>query len=140
MKRIIAFLLAVAVLVLTLGMTVSCKTTEEDNGGNTPVNPDNGGENNNNNTTEDEKGIDYSVTLKDIFGNPIEGISLKFTYDGKETSVVVTDANGVATWSIVEAEYKASFVSVPAGYEGAEEAYYFADGSYELTITLKAVA
>lgn len=100
MKRIIALLLAVTVLVLTLGMTVSCKTTEEDNGGNTPVNPDNGGENNNNNTTEDEKGIDYSVTLKDIFGNPIEGISLKFTYDGKETDIVVTDANGVATKKI----------------------------------------
>jgi hypothetical protein len=99
MKRIIALLLAVAVLVLTLGMTVSCKTTNEDNGGNTPVDPDNGGENNNN-TTEDEKGIDYSVTLKDIFGNPIEGISLKFTYDGKETGVVVTDANGVATKKI----------------------------------------
>ena len=100
MKRIIALLLAVTVLVLTLGMTVSCKTTEDDNGGNTPVNPDNGGENNNNNNTEDEKGIDYSVTLKDIFGNPIEGISLKFTYDGKETGVVVTDANGVATKKI----------------------------------------
>ena len=101
MKRIIALLLAVTVLVLTLGMTVSCqrRDTNEGNGGNTPVNPDNGGENNNNNT-EEEKGIDYSVTLKDIFGNPIEGISLKFTYDGKETGVVVTDENGVATKKI----------------------------------------
>lgn len=102
MKRIIALLLAVTVLVLTLGMTVSCKRrdTNEVNGGNTPVTPDNGGNNNNGDNTEDEKGIDYSVTLKDIFGNPIEGISLKFTYDGKETAAVVTDANGVATKKI----------------------------------------
>lgn len=143
MKRIIALLLAVTVLVLTLGMTVSCKTTEDDNGGNTPVNPDNGGENNNNNTTEDEKGIDYSVTLNDIFGNPIEGISLKFTYDGKETGVVVTDANGVATkkidtYSKVSVEFVDDLRS--KGYGDLTKNQKNLNGDTEKTLVLPTIA
>lgn len=143
MKRIIALLLAVTVLVLTLGMTVSCKTTEDDNGGNTPVNPDNGGENNNNNNTEDEKGIDYSVTLKDIFGNPIEGISLKFTYDGKETGVVVTDANGVATkkidtYSKVSVEFVDDLRS--KGYGDLTKNQKNLNGDTEKTLVLPTIA
>jgi hypothetical protein len=53
----------------------------------------------------------------------------------------VTDAHGVASFTLAEDDYKASMLSMPAGFEYAEEtdAYYFENG-YELTIVLKAVA
>ena len=47
------------------------------------------------------------------------------------------------TFQVAEADYKVSFLGgVPAGYEYTTEEteFYFADGAYELTITLKAVA
>ena len=89
-------------------------------------------------SAEDEGKVTYTVKVVDEGGNPVTGAIVQLCDQNCYPAPV--DANGVATWSIVEAEYKASFVSVPAGYEGAEEAYYFEDGSFELTITLKAVA
>jgi hypothetical protein len=55
----------------------------------------------------------------------------------------LSDANGVVTFQIPEAQYKVSFLGgVPAGYEYTTEEteFHFEGGSYELTIVLKAVA
>lgn len=80
--------------------------------------------------------IVYKVTVVDEAGNPIEGAFVQLCLES--CTPRVTDANGVATYEMdVEADYKISFVTVPAGY-AAEEAYYFPDGSFETTITLKA--
>ncbi|MBR3681536.1 MAG: hypothetical protein IKL79_05990 [Clostridia bacterium] len=134
MKKIIAFLLAAAMLTLCLGFT-SCKGNNPDEGeGNTPVNPDNGG----GQTTEE--GIDYSVTLKDIFGNPISGISLKFTYDGNETDVVVSDENGVATKKInTYKKVSVEFVDLK-GYGDLTKAQKNLNGDTEKTLVLPTVA
>ena len=51
----------------------------------------------------------------------------------------MTDANGQAKFSVMEADYKVSFLSLPAGYtySGDAQEFYFEEG-FELTITLKA--
>ena len=139
MKKIISLLLVVSVLMLTLLCTVSCNNTQGDNGGNTPVDP-NGNNNNNNNNNQTEKGIDYSVTLKDIFGNPVEGVSLKFTYGSNETDVVVSDANGVATKKIdTYDDVIVEFVDLK-GYGNLAKSKRNLNGETEKTLVLPTVA
>jgi hypothetical protein len=81
----------------------------------------------------------YTVKVVDEGGNPVVGAGVQLC---KDTCLpAITDEDGIAEFRVAEdPEYKVSFMSVPEGYEGAEEAYYFESGSYELVITLKAVA
>ena len=140
MKKIISLLLVVSVLMLTLLCTVSCNNTQGDNGGNTPVDPNGNNNNNNNNNNQTEKGIDYSVTLKDIFGNPVEGVSLKFTYGSNETDVVVSDANGVATKKIdTYDDVIVEFVDLK-GYGNLAKSKRNLNGETEKTLVLPTVA
>ncbi len=90
-------------------------------------------------TTEDkDQGTVYRVTVVDEEGNPIAGAVVQICLDSCYPAV--TNAEGVAEYTVEEADYKVSLVSLPEGYTYAteEEAFYFADGSTELTITLKA--
>ena len=141
MKKIVSLLLVVSVLLLTVLGTVSCKpNTPNDNGGNTPVDPNGDNNNNNNNNNQNEKGIDYSVTLKDIFGNPIEGISLKFTYGSNETEAVVSDANGVATKKIdTYDDVIVEFIDLK-GYGNLAKSKRNLNGETEMTLVLPTVA
>ncbi len=141
MKKIVSFILVVTVLMLTLLCTVSCNNTQGDNGDNTPVDPNgNNNNNNNNNNNQTEKGIDYSVTLKDIFGNPVEGVSLKFTYGSNETEVVVSDANGVATKKIdTYDDVIVEFVDLK-GYGNLAKSKRNLNGETEMTLVLPTVA
>lgn len=90
-------------------------------------------------TEADDGKVTYTIKVVDEGGNPIAGAMVQMC---KETCLPgATNAEGVAEFNVVEdSEYKVSFLTVPAGYEGAEEAYYFEPDSLELTITLKAVA
>ena len=83
--------------------------------------------------------VTYTVKVGDEGGNPVSGAGVQLC---KESCLPgITNAEGLATFRVAEdSEYKVSFMNVPAGYEGAEEAYYFEDGAFALTITLKAVA
>lgn len=85
---------------------------------------------------EDDK-VTYTVTVVDENNTPISGAMVQMCLDACIPSL--TNDEGVATFNLEEANYKVSFVTAPAGY-AVEEAYYFADGSYEMTITLKAAA
>ena len=86
-------------------------------------------------TKVDDGKVTYTVTVKDVDGNPVSGAMVQIC---KETCIpTVTDANGVATWTVAEDEYKVSFAIQPTGY-AVEEAYYFEDGSVEMAITLQA--
>jgi len=85
---------------------------------------------------EDDK-VTYTVKVVDENNAPIAGAMVQMCLEACLPSL--TNDEGVATYNLEEADYKVSFVTVPEGYT-AEEAYYFADGSYELTITLKAAA
>lgn len=89
-------------------------------------------------TTVDDGKVTYTVKVVDEGGNPIAGamvqLCLESCIPGK------TNEEGVATYTVAEADYKVSFISIPAGYTADQTDYYFAAGAYELTITLKAVA
>lgn len=82
----------------------------------------------------------YTVTVVDEGGNPISGAFVQLCLDSCFPGM--TDASGVAKFDLEEAEYKVSFVNLPAGYDyvSEEHEFYFEDGSKEITITLKAVA
>ena len=77
------------------------------------------------------------------WGAAMPGITLTFEV-GDQVKTAVTDANGVATFPNAESrdDYKVSFVTLPAGYDYVDEnqAFYFAAGETEITLTLKAVA
>ena len=81
----------------------------------------------------------YTVKVVDEGGNPIAGAMVQLCKDSCVPGV--TDAQGVASFTLAEDDYKASMLSMPAGFEyaGEEDTFYF-EGAFELTITLKAVA
>lgn len=84
---------------------------------------------------EEEGG--YTVTVLDEAGNPVAGAMVQMCKDACVPGI--TDAEGVAKFNLPEDTYKVSFLMMPEGYTYADEAqeFYFADGSMELTITLK---
>lgn len=80
----------------------------------------------------------YYVTVVDEVGNPIAGAMVQLCKDTCFPGV--TGEDGVAKFVLAQDEYKVSFLALPAGYTYVDETqeFYFADGSMELTITLKA--
>ena len=86
----------------------------------------------------DDGKVTYTVKVVDEGGNPVAGAGVQLC---KETCLPgLTNAEGVAEFRVVEDTYKVSFMMMPEGYEADDEEFYFDDGSFELTITLKAVA
>ena len=81
----------------------------------------------------------YKVTVQDEEGNPIVGALVQLCQD-TNCFPSPTGADGVAVFNLEEADYKVSFLKLPDGYEYTTEEtnFYFADGSKELTIVLKA--
>ena len=88
--------------------------------------------------TVDDGKVTYTVKVVDEGGNAVIGAIVQLCKDSCLPCPV--DANGVATWNLVEDDYKASFVQIPEGYTADATEFYFDAGSYEMTITLKAVA
>lgn len=88
--------------------------------------------------TVDDGKVTYTVKVVDEGGNPISGAMVQLCLEA--CLPAMTDANGVATYKMVEENYKVSFVQMPEGYTADADEYYFEAGSYEMTITLKAVA
>ena len=89
--------------------------------------------------TVDDGKVTYTVTVTDEEGNPLTSAMLQICKDACIPTIV--DANGTATWNVVEDDYKVSFLSLPAGYTYTTEEteFYFADGETSMTIVLKAV-
>ncbi len=86
----------------------------------------------------DDGKVTYTVRVVDENGNGITGGMIQFCLDSCMPCIL--DENGVASMALPEADYKVSFTMMPAGYAltGEETEFYFAGGSYELTIILKA--
>ena len=80
----------------------------------------------------------YTVKVVDENGNPVTGGMIQFCLDSCIPCML--DAQGIATMNLVPANYKVSFTMMPSGYALAGEAteFYFAEGSFEMTIVLKA--
>lgn len=91
-------------------------------------------------TTLAEGKVNYTVKVTDEAGNPISGVPVQLCL--VNCLPTMTNAEGIATWNNMdEADYKASFWrELPAGYSSDDTEFYFEDGSYEMTIVLKAVA
>lgn len=83
--------------------------------------------------------VKYTVTVVDEGGNPVVGAMVQLCKDSCVPGV--TDASGVATFTLPEDDYKASMLSMPAGYAyaGETEEFYF-ESSFDVTITLQAIA
>lgn len=81
--------------------------------------------------------VNYKVTVVDEAGNPIVGALVQLCNESCFPSA--TGEDGVANFSLDEAKYKVSFLTLPAGYtySGDAQEFYFEEGSVELTITLK---
>ena len=87
------------------------------------------------------QGTTYTIKVVDEGGNPVAGAMVQLC---AEVCIPrVTDAEGNAVFENQEErdDYKASVTAYPAGYEalGEQTDFYF-DGTYEVTITVKAVA
>lgn len=91
-------------------------------------------------TTEpvDDGKVTYTVKVVDEGGNPVTGAAVQLCKDSCLPGM--TNAEGVASFRTVEDIYKVSFMTMPAGFQADAEEFYFEDGSFEMTITLKAVA
>lgn len=93
-------------------------------------------------TEAEPSGIVYTVYVKDEGGNPIPSAMVQMC-EGTNCMPAATNAEGAATFNVAqEADFEVKFLTLPAGYEYTTEdqVFYFDAGSYELTITLKAVA
>lgn len=127
-KRFLVFALT---LCLVLGLCACSEPAAS--GGETTTEPTQ-------NTTEtaDDGKVTYTVKVVDEGGNPVASAAVQLCKDSCLPGM--TNAEGVASFNVVEDDYKVSFMTMPEGYEAEAEEFYFDDGAYELTITLKAVA
>lgn len=137
MKKLLALLLA---MVLVLGLCACDAGEDKDNATDGSTESSSTGETEPSGTTPFDGKVTYTVKVVDESGNPISGALVQLCLDACIPSA--TNASGVATYKLEKADYKVSFMKLPDGYTYTTDAteFHFASGSYELTITLKAVA
>lgn len=143
LKKYLSCLLAVCLLLGTLAL-VSCTITQNDNGDtttttakpndNTPTTPPD------HQTPDSTSKNEYTVTVVDPNGNPIQGARVQFC---KEMCLIPrpTGADGKMTQTLADGENIADYyVTVPAGANDAMGSttvkYHFEAGKNELVITL----
>ena len=79
----------------------------------------------------------YTVIVTDEAGNPVPGAFVQLCLESCIPSL--TNAQGVASYANMDvADYKVSFITVPAGYEMPSDNFYFEKDTYEMTLVLKA--
>lgn len=84
--------------------------------------------------------VEYKVTVLDPDGNPVVGAWVQICLEDLCYNPVGTDEDGVAIFRLEEMEgYKTKLAAPLDGYVDGDY-IYFAEGSYEVTITLEAVA
>lgn len=89
-------------------------------------------------TKADDGKVTYTVTVVDESGNPVAGVMVQACNDnGCVPFMTPTDANGVTTWELVDADYEIKFMSKPDGYADDTTGYPIAAGTHEITLTLK---
>lgn len=81
--------------------------------------------------------VTYTIHVQDESGAAIAGAMVQIC---KDTCLPgMTDAEGNAVFTVDEADYKVSFLTLPAGYTyTTEETEFYFDGATEITLTLKA--
>ena len=107
MKKILAMLLTLALMVSSLLVLASCG----DNGDGEPTDST------------------YTVVVKDQNGDPVSGVMVKM--NGKFKS---TGADGKITFTAESVDYKVSVFEVPAGYDKPEGEFSFVDKVATITL------
>lgn len=81
--------------------------------------------------------VTYTIHVQDENGAAIAGAMVQICMDTCLPGM--TDAEGNAVFTVDEADYKVSFLTLPAGYTyTTEETEFYFDGATEITLTLKA--
>lgn len=143
MNQVKRLLLLAVAMCMVLGLC-ACASEDpkptENNDGTSPVASDPAASDEATEPGVEDGKVVYTVKVQDEDGNPVVGAMVQICLEA--CLPTMTNDQGVATWTMEEAGYKVSFVTLPAGYDYATDAqeFYFADGAYEMTLTLKAVA
>lgn len=89
-------------------------------------------------TPVDDGKVTYTVHVEDENGTALSGVMVQICKDACLPGM--TDAEGNAAFTVVEDDYKVSFLTLPAGYTYTTEEteFYFEDGATEITLVLKA--
>ena len=127
MKKIIALILAVAMLLSMSLCLVSC-------------NDDTTGDDKDDDTPQTETKVTYTVTVLDGDGNPVRNVELTFSPKGATAIPFKTDLEGKASYKTAK-ELSVSVTSVPAGYtyDNVGKALSFGDDG-NLTIIVNKLA
>lgn len=144
-----AKLLAVISLILCFAFIFCACNTAPDNGdGNKDDDKDNttdtggdddtdigeGDDDNDDDQTPDDGKITYTVNVKDIDGNPVEGVKIQFCVGENCLTPVPSDASGKVICSLDENDYHITVLSDT--YSADSEGYSFPAGSTTLDITV----
>lgn len=129
-KRILIFVLAVCLLFVLC----ACGASNDDSKGTTAATT--AESTSETDETVDDGKVTYTVKVVDESGAPVANAAVQICKDSCLPGV--TNEEGVAIFKVVEDDYKVSFMAMPEGFQAEAEEFYFEDGSYELTITLKA--
>ena len=79
----------------------------------------------------------YTVIVTDEAGNPVPGAFVQLCLES--CIPCITNGQGIASYANMDvADYKVSFITVPAGYELPSDNFYFEKDAYEMTLVLKA--
>ena len=79
----------------------------------------------------------YTVIVTDEAGNPVSGAFVQLCLES--CIPCITNGQGIASYANMDvADYKVSFITVPAGYELPSDNFYFEKDAYEMTLVLKA--
>lgn len=92
-------------------------------------------------TTVDDGKIEYTVKVVDESGNAISAVDKVQVCDETNMCSIIFLTDGAGTIRLVEAEYHATLMGMPEGYEyvGEEQEFSF-DTTNTCVITLKAIA
>lgn len=93
-------------------------------------------------TETEPQGVTYTIKVVDEGGNPVPGMMVQLCAESCMPRVTDADGNAIYENQVERSDYKASVTVYAEGYEAASEQvdYYFGEGNYEVTITVKAVA
>lgn len=138
-KRVLSLVMALCMLLCLCACANENPTPSDNNDATTPSDSTPVESNEATEPSVEDGKVVYTVTVQDEGGNPVPGAMVQICLEA--CLPTVTNEQGVATWTMEEAGYKVSFVTMPAGYDYTTDTqeFYFADGSYEMTITLKVV-